>query len=138
MKKIILSGFIMLIACASYNTIRWVNQETLQVAGYGKLSSTDKNLNGLQERTLACKAGLLDAKAKIVIFFASMGVRGINSTVSSSEIQGKIRIKFSGTISRGNIVRKTFNSSTGECEVIYELREKNLKNKVNSFIKSIR
>jgi hypothetical protein len=143
MKRIILAVIIVIISCAyaySKKFIKegWVNASTFRVTGTGTIQPQHEGYDPTQRMILACEAAQIHAQAQMIEKLAHAGIANVKGTVNESSFKDGLKKKFSGTIRGGSIVYKDFDEKTNTCEIVYQIKEKNLKSKVMQYAKRAR
>jgi len=123
-KRINLLLLILLIfsSCASSKkNIRsgWVNDEIYRIIGTGYIGVNKGNYE--YEKSITCNAAHLDAELKAIKL-----LRGTEKTNKNRENK-VVNIKIIGIVRRGEFIEKQFYKKIGKCEVIFEIRGKNLR-----------
>lgn len=108
---------------------KWVDNNTFQLAASGVANSKLKNK--VQRRESAKRAAILNAQYQILEKFKGSKIEGA-AGMSDFESTGiAIAQEINGVVKGGSVKSATFDEEDN-CEIIYEVKAKNLKNKVQA------
>jgi hypothetical protein len=110
----------------------WIDGDTIRVSGTGTTIFTDKPED--VRKGTACEAAVMDAESKIIKKFSEVKLSSVEGEVSMEQLDNSVIVKFKGIIRNGSIVKENFNSQKNECTVIYELKERGLREKVSKIL----
>ena len=82
-----------------------------------------------RRREMACSAAKLNAMGTALRILGEAETESVSGT--SVRKEGGVE-HFSGTIKNGSVVEKDFDASSNTCNVVFEIKEKNLKNKAST------
>ena len=113
----------------SYQTEGWIDDDTYRLAAAGV---PNKSLsNKVQRRESSKRAAILNAQYQVLEKFKGSKIEGA-SGVSDFESSGMaIAQEVKGVVKGGSVVKATFDEEDN-CEVIYEVYARGLKNKVSA------
>ncbi len=112
----------------------WVNENTYRVTAVGTIQPHHLSLPLPTRQTLACESAIIMAQTRMLEKFVDAGIAEVQGTVDTAAVGRNIRKYFTGTIRGGDVLRKTFNEETSECEVIYSLTSPGLKRKLQETV----
>ncbi|PKL41113.1 MAG: hypothetical protein CVV44_00300 [Spirochaetae bacterium HGW-Spirochaetae-1] len=107
----------------------WVDNDAWRISATGFAGEKNLDKPQVQRQELACTAAKLSAMAKAML---ELGESDTASIKIKNREKGVDETAFSGFIRNGEVVEKNFNPDTNNCDIIFEIRESNLKNKVSS------
>ncbi len=114
----------------SYAMEKWVDDNTFQVVAGGEANAELKGKTARRES--AQRAAIMNAKYKIVEKFIGSKIEGAsgmeNFMHSGTAVAEEIGAMFKG----GSVKKVTYDKETDAAEVIYEIKGKNLKKRVES------
>ena len=116
-------------SCAKNYKEGFIDDDTFRVTGYGSASSKETD-NRHMLRKFACEAALRDAQMKTGFALAEYGLKSVEGSVDENVYQDWVIKHFSGTIKGGSVIEQTFYENRRECIVVYEIKEKGLREKV--------
>jgi len=147
MKKSIIMGLIFLLALTmsfsscrkgglggqvkgeSFVTEGWVDENTFRIAAAGVATRTLSNK--IARRESAKRAAILNAQYQILEKFKGSRIEGA-AGMSNFEMTGIAIAQEVKGITKGGSVKKATYDADDNCEIIYEVRAKKLKNKVGA------
>ncbi len=113
----------------SYTTEGWIDDNTYRIAATGAPKSTLSNR--IQRQESAKRAAILNAQYQILEKFKGSKLEGA-SGMNDFEISGMaVAQEVQGTIKGGSVTKVTYDEEQN-CEIIYEIKAKGLKNKVSA------
>ncbi|MCL1832938.1 MAG: hypothetical protein FWG49_00390 [Leptospirales bacterium] len=113
----------------TYTTEKWVDENTYQIAASGV--SNSKLSNKIQRRESAKRAAILNAQYQVLEKFKGSTIEGA-AGMSDFESTGiAIAQEVSGYVKGGSVKKATYDEEDN-CEIIYEVKAKGLKKKVEA------
>jgi len=113
----------------TYKTEQWVDKDTYRIAAAGV--SNSKLTNKIQRRESAKRAAILNAQYQVLEKFKGSTIEGA-AGMSNFESTGiAIAQEVSGYVKGGSVVKATYDDEDN-CEIIYEVKAKDLKKKVEA------
>jgi len=110
-------------------TEKWVDKDTYQIAAAGVPNS--KLTNKVQRRESAKRAAILNAQYQVLEKFKGSSIEGA-AGMSDFESTGiAIAQEVQGFVKGGSVVQATYDDEDN-CEIIYEVKAKDLKKKVEA------
>ncbi|MCL1911401.1 MAG: hypothetical protein FWG13_04280 [Leptospirales bacterium] len=111
------------LSCRDTANTEWYDANTLRITANGTVEESDDLEESVVLRTeKACRAARLNAMAIAAVTLGEAG----SSSVTDFHKDG---VRFSAFVRGGSVLSKTFNPESNECTVVYELKEKGLKEK---------
>jgi hypothetical protein len=105
----------------------WVNDDTLRVRGIG---APNPNREGkVQRETQACDAAQMAAQARILEMMVGASIEGASGSMDGESTGVALTKEFGGTIKGGDVIERTVDDEQN-CEIWYEIKEKNLRKKM--------
>lgn len=105
---------------------KWPDADTLQITAEGTINEEAFAMSSVRRQEMACNAAKLTAMNIAVDILGDAGSQSVSNvqkeTVNNTQ-------HFSAFIRGGSVIKRTFNENSNKCTVIYELKEKNLKQK---------
>lgn len=117
-------------SCAKNYKEGFIDDDTFRVTGYGNAFSKETD-NRHMLRKFACEAALRDAQMKTGFALAEYGLESVTGTVDEEVYQDWVITEFSGTIKGGSVIEQTYDENRRECEIVYEIKENGLREKVS-------
>jgi hypothetical protein len=117
----------------TYKTEGWIDDDTFRVSAVGSWPERAKDKNPIVKRNLACEAALVIAQKVVVEKLVGASVEGTSGVVDGESAGLAIKKKFGGYIRGGSVVQKTITKEY-YCEVVYEIKAKNLKQRVKELV----
>jgi len=117
----------------SFVTEGWVDDDTFRVSAVGSWPERAKDKNPIVKRTLACEAALVMAQKMVVEKLVGASLEGTSGVVDGEAAGLAVKKKFGGYIRGGSVVKKTITPEY-YCEVVYEIKAKNLKQRVKELV----
>ena len=112
-----------------FKTEQWVDENTYRIAAAGV--SNSKLSNKIQRRESAKRAAILNAQYQVLEKFKGSSIEGA-AGMSDFESTGiAIAQEVSGIVKGGSVVSATYDEEDN-CEIIYEVKAKGLKKKVEA------
>lgn len=111
-------------------TERWVDDNTFQILAGGEPNEKLKGKIARQES--AKEAAELNAKSKIIKKFIGSKVEGASGMENFIHSGTAVAEEFGAMFKGGSTKRVTYDKETQACEIIYEVKGKNLKKRVES------
>jgi len=112
----------------SYRTEGWIDENTYRLAAAGVPTRT--LTNKVQRKESAKRAAILNAQYQILEKFKGAKLEGA-AGMSNFETTGMaVAQEVSGLVKGGSVYKVTYDAEDN-CEIIYEVRAKGLKNKVS-------
>lgn len=115
--------------CAKKFKDGFAGDHAFRVVGYGKAGERNSS-NRIMAQKFACQAALMDAQANAIFKLADAGLENVKRKVEADEYKDSLAKSFSGIIKGGSVVDQIFDEKSGECYVLYEFSEENLRAKV--------
>ena len=113
----------------TYKTEQWVDENTYRLAAAGVPNS--KLTNKVQRRESAKRAAILNAQYQVLEKFKGSSIEGA-AGMSDFESTGiAIAQEVQGFVKGGSVVQATYDDEDN-CEIIYEVKAKDLKKKVEA------
>lgn len=113
----------------SFMTEGWLDDDTYHITAAGVPKKSLQNT--VARRESAKRAAILNAQYQVLEKFKGSAIEGA-SGMSDFEMTGiAIAQEIQGVIKGGSVKKATFDDEDN-CEVLYEVRSKNLRNKVSS------
>ena len=113
----------------TFKTSQWVDENTFRIAAAGVPNS--KLTNKVQRRESAKRAAILNAQYQVLEQFKGSSIEGA-AGMSDFESTGiAVAQELQGSIKGGTVVSSTFDDED-DCEIIYEVKSKGLKKKVQN------
>ena len=113
----------------TYKTEQWVDNDTYRIAAAGVPNS--KLSNKVQRKESAKRAATLNAQYQVLEKFKGSTIEGA-AGMSDFESTGiAIAQEVSGYVKGGSVVKATYDDEDN-CEIIYEVKAKGLKKKVEA------
>ena len=115
----------------TYVTEGWIDGNTFQVKGVGvpKKGLTNKYMR----QETAKEAALIGAQKRIIEKFKGAALIGASGMADAQSTGIAVAKEFSGFVKGGSIKKVTFDKEQN-CEVVYWVRQRGLKNKVTTFM----
>ncbi|MCL2025984.1 MAG: hypothetical protein FWG92_04175 [Leptospirales bacterium] len=120
----VLLCFILALSCreGGPTNIEWHDADTLRITAVGVVEEGGLEESIVIKREKACSAARLNAMASAAVILGEADA----SSVTDFQQEG---IYFSAFIRGGSELNRTFDPKTNRCVVVYELKEKGLKEK---------
>ncbi len=113
----------------SFKTEGWIDDDTYRIAAAGVAKKT--LTNKIQRRESAKRAAILNAQYQVLEKFKGAKTEGA-AGMSDFEMTGiAVAQEVKGVIKGGSVVKVTYDAEDN-CEIIYEVKAKNLKKKVQA------
>jgi len=114
----------------SYKTEGWIDDNTYQTTGVGVPSRT-ATINKVQRRQTAKRAAIISAQYSVLEKFTGSKVEGA-AGMKDFELTGiAVAQEVQGAIRGGSVIKETYDDEDN-CEVIYQVQAKGLRNKVKA------
>ncbi len=110
----------------------WIDDDTYRFTGVGIGRRTAKSPEELM-RT-ACQAAILHAQYTAIEKLGHAGSKLVSGTVDFSTNRSVIMKEVGGVVRGGAVINQTYDPKTNACTVIYEFKEKDLKEKVRKAV----
>ena len=118
-----------------YKQTGWIDDLTYRVLAIG--SSEKHYKNTFTRRANSKKAAILHAKYIIRNKFKQYIIEKSNSTISEKTASQIVKDNLESIISKGNVNQQLFND-IDECEILFEVKGKNLKQRLNSLAQMLK
>ena len=120
----VLLCFISALSCQedAVTNIEWHDADTLRITAIGIVEESGLEESVVMRTEKACGAARLNAMASAAIVLGEAE----SHSVTDFKQEG---IHFSAFIRGGSVLSRTFDSESNKCKVVYELKEKGLKEK---------
>jgi len=120
----ILLCFVLTFSCRedAATTNEWYDADTLRITAIGIIEESDLEESVIMRTEKACSAARLNAMASAALILGEAG----SSSVTDFKQEG---MYFSAFIRGGSVLSRTFDSESNKCKVVYELKERGLKEK---------
>ena len=115
---------VLMLYCRDDATVEWYDADTLRIRASGFVEENSLEESSVLNGEKACRAARLNAMAVAAV---TLGEAGSHS-VTDFQRDG---VHFSAFISGGSVLSRVFNPESNKCTVVYELKEKGLKEKAN-------
>ncbi len=113
----------------SFKSEGWVDDNTFRVIGTG--APKDGLTNKVQRKGTAKEAAIIVAQKAMVEKFVGARIDAAAGMADYKSTGIAVAKEFSGTIKGGSVVKETYDEEEN-CEVVYELKAKGLKKKVEA------
>jgi hypothetical protein len=114
----------------SFTTERWVDDNTFQLAASGVANSKLKDKTARRES--AKRAAILNAQYQVLEKFKGSKIEGAAGMSDFENTGIAIAQEIQGVVKGGSVKKSTFDPDTDACEIIYEVKAKGLKKKVQA------
>ena len=110
------------LSCRDAANSEWYDADTLRITAKGTIKESDLEDSVVLRTEKACYAAELNAMAVAAVTLGEAG----SGSVTNFRQEG---LRFSAFVRGGSVLERTFNPKSNECTVVYELKEKGLKEK---------
>jgi len=112
----------------------WIDANTFQTIGIGVSPASETH--AFTQQDLACKAAKINAQEKMIEQLGHGNSKYVKGTVSIEKRGEKTYIKeVQGYIRMADIVKRVYDKENKKCTVVLQLKEENLKSKIENIIK---
>ena len=118
----VLLCFVLMLSCQDKTTSEWYDANTLRITASGTAEGDDPEESVVMKTQKACRAARLNAMASAAVLLGEAG----SQSVTDFQQEG---MHFSAFISGGSVLSRTFDPQSNKCTVVYELKEKGLREK---------
>ena len=112
----------LVLSCRDAANTEWYDADTLRITAKGTIEESDLEDSIVLKTEKACRAARLNAMAVAAVTLGEAD----SGSVTNFRQEG---LRFSAFVRGGSVLKRTFNSESNECTVVYELKEKGLKEK---------
>ena len=115
----------------TYRTEWWVDENTYRLRAGGAPGANQEGKNKMVRRESARRAAILNAQFQVLEKFKGSSVQGA-AGMSDFELTGiAISQEVEGVVKGGSVIEATYDSDDN-CEVLYEVKARGLKKKVEN------
>jgi len=112
-----------------FQTEGWIDEDTYRIAAAGVPNQS--LTNKIQRRESAKRAAILNAQYQVLEKFKGSKIEGASGVSDFASTGTAIAQEVKGMVRGGSVVKATFDEEDN-CEVIYEVFARGLKNKVSA------